>query len=276
MTAITKFDHQKYDLDTLNRMAEIAVRSGKYPGFDHATVMNIFFSARALDVDPFLALNSGYSVINGKLNMGAHFMVALARRAGHSLKVIELTKEKCVIIGQRKDNGDSIKYEYTIEEAQEAELTHKKNWKTNRKSMLYCACARNLFRMLFCDIAIPYDADEMNTEVALQEVDNGLKIKSIPGEAISVPCLSHKVDSSPNEGHSAQNPSSPIEELKNRLAKDGMPIDKLSGWLKMRAEMKNETEDTIAKFCLDEKFLPKFKEAFATFIAPESSEALAV
>lgn len=272
MTSITKYQDQKNDLAILNSMAEIALKSGKYPGFDHATIMNVFLTARALGVDPILALNSGFNIINGKINMGAHFMVSLARRAGHSLKVVELTKEKCVMIGKRKDNDDSIKYEYTYEEAQEAGLAGKQNWKTNRKSMLYCACARHLFRMLFCDIAIPYDADEMNVDEKLQDADP-CPIVSIPRtEAIQI----EKIDPKPSNEVCGDLDMNPLDELKEHLAVDGIATERLEEWVKLRAQTKNETVENIIKACLGKDILPKFKKSFAKFIAPVEPEVLAV
>lgn len=57
MNSITKYEQQSKDLDTLRAMAAVAIRSGKYTSdYNESTVLNIFMTARALGVDPMLAL----------------------------------------------------------------------------------------------------------------------------------------------------------------------------------------------------------------------------
>lgn len=172
MGNIIKFEDQQKEMQTLKAMAAIAVNSGKYGNeYNESTILNIFYTAKSLGVDPMVALNGGFNIIKGKINMSAHFMAALARRKGHSIKVIEMTDKKCIIIGQRKDNGDSLKYEYTWEEAVRSGLTGKDNWRNNPKQMLYCGCVRNVFRILFSDIGIAYDKDEMNVDTSREDVN---------------------------------------------------------------------------------------------------------
>lgn len=168
MTNLVK--HQGFDQDykILKAMAGTAVQSGKYGHeYNEATVLNIFMTAKALNVDPMLALNGGFNIIKGKINMGAHFMAGLIRRQGHSIQVLELSATKCIILAKRNDNNDSLKYEMTIEEAHCAKLTGKDNWKSNPKQMLYCAAVRNVARILFSDIVgVAYDEDEMHAPLS--------------------------------------------------------------------------------------------------------------
>lgn len=262
MSNITKFEYQKKDLDLLKSMAVIAIQSGKYEGYNEATVLNIFLTARALGVDPMLALNGGFNIIKGKINMGAHFMVALARRAGHSMKVIEMTDQKCIIIAKRKDNDDSLKYEMTMDEAANAGLTGKQNWKTNPKQMLYCACVRNVFRILFCDIAIPYDADEMNVEDKLEQPED-VGIMEMPKEAITIDSkpLSHQNDVDVAKSH-----LNPLDELKTHLEAEDIPTDKLEEWIKLRCHTKNQPPEVIINTCLEKEVINTFKKSFKKWI----------
>jgi len=267
MSNITRFDSQQQDLETLKTMASIAVRSGKYQGYDESTILNIFFTARALNIDPMLALNGGFSIVQGKINMGAHFMAALVRRAGHSMKITVLTSDKCVIFATRKDNSDSLTYEMTMQEAQMAGLTGKANWQKHPKQMLYSACVRNIFRMLFSDIAIPYDADEMNVDDSAQFGD---RFDSIPSLV-----LPDKIDKiidpvpykAPLDGIAAKT------HLIEELTKDGICADRLDEWIQLRCQLKNQPEQVVIELCL--KVLESFKRSFNQWLKPDS-ESLAV
>ncbi len=277
MTSITKYEQQNKDLETLRAMAAVAVRSGKYNAADYneATILNIFMTARALGVDPMLALNGGFNIIKGKINMAAHFMSALARRAGHSMKVVEMTDQKCVIIAKRKDNEDSLKYEMTMEEARLAGLTGKDNWNRMPKQMLYCACVRNVFRILFSDIAIPYDADEMNIDDQNQPLDCvGLTETQ---SDVSFVVETHKVDPKAKETCSdASFETTSVEKLESRLSDEGVSTEKLSQWLELRSQVQNKNPELLAERCLIEDIFPKFKASFLKWLDSfsESREAI--
>lgn len=261
MSNITKFEQQHKDLETLKAMAAVAVQSGKYSAdYNHSTVLNIFMTARALGVDPMLALNGGFNIIKGKISMGAHFMVALARRAGHSIKVIEMTAQKCTIIAKRRDNEDSLKYEMPWEEAVQAGLTNKDNWQKNPKQMLYCACVRNIFRMLFSDIAIPYDADEMGS--ASQDDQTPLEDAVIVESTVITPEEKQTV-----VGHEKSS-----EELycclANRLVEKGIDVIRLNEWVVKRSDSTGKKVELIIEDCLSR--FDMFSQAFQKW----SSESL--
>lgn len=262
MSTLLMNDDNQYnkDLQTLKSMALIAVNSQKYNAdYNEATIMNIFLTAKSLGIDPMIALNGGFYIVKGKINMSAHFMVALARRKGHSIKVIEITDEKCVIIGQRKDNGDSIKYEYTWKDAVRAGLTNKQNWKDSPKSMLYAACVRTVFRMLFSDLGIAYDADEMNASIPNQEenAEDALGIE-IPSVALPYESTEFEVSSSENQ----KDDRSKIEVLKNHLQEDGIDCSYLEEFIKNLSEKNKKSIDQILDSALIPQLLPKFKSAY--------------
>lgn len=244
MSNITKFEQQHKDLETLKAMAAVAVQSGKYSSdYNHATVLNIFMTARALGVDPMLALNGGFNIIKGKINMGAHFMVALARRAGHSIKVVEMTKQKCIIIARRKDNDDSIKYEMDWEEATQAGLTNKDNWQKNPKQMLYCGCVRNVFRMLFSDIAIPYDSDEMGSDQLDTEthLEDAILVETTPNSISSQQSILEPIKTS-EELYSA---------LADKLVEKGIDPTRLNEWILKRSDSIGKTLEPVIEDCLN-------------------------
>lgn len=251
MSNITKHQDQQQELQKLKTMAAIAVNSGKYGAdYNEATILNIFFTAKSLGIDPMVALNGGFNIIKGKINMGAHFMTALARRKGHSIKVIEMNDKKCVIIGQRKDNGDSVKYEYTWDEASRANLVNKENWKSNPKQMLYCGCVRNVFRILFSDLGIAYDSDEMNAEEPIVE-DVHIEVS-----APSIALVAAK------ESDDADN----YQLLKNELENDSITVDHLDDYLSDLSSKKKQPIEQILKSALLPELIAKFKNAYLKFV----------
>jgi hypothetical protein len=257
MSALIKHENQRQEIQTLKAMAAIAVSSGKYGAdYNESTVLNIFLTAKSLGVDPMVALNGGFQIIKGKINMGAHFMTALARRKGHSIKVIEMTDKKCVIIGQRKDNGDSLKYEFTWEEAQRAKLTNKDNWQNNPKQMLYCGCVRNVFRILFSDIGIAYDPDEMNEEPAHSEDALNIEVSPV------IPMTSVKLkDEKPLLIGTA------FDTLKEHLEIDGINATHLKEYIDGLARKKEQPGDTIVESALTPQLLPIFKATYSKWLA---------
>ncbi len=268
MSNIMKHQEQQQELQTLKAMAAIAVSSGKYgEGYNEATILNIFFTAKSLGIDPMVALNGGFNIIQGKINMGAHFMTALARRKGHSIKVIEMSATKCVIIGQRKDNGDSVKYEYTWDEATKAGLTNKQNWKNNPKQMLYCGCVRNVFRILVSALGIAYDADEMNVETSFEEEPAHVEVHT-PSVAM-VAAQEVTAEYEPNLH----------EKLCGELAKDSITLDYVDDYLNELSTKHNKPVGMVINSALSPSYLARFKSAYLKFvdkIQATPSEPLAV
>lgn len=152
MTTIVKFEEQKQELDYLKGLASIAAKSGNYQGMNEITLLNLMLSAKDLGVSPMKALNGGFYVVNGKVCMSTALMADRIRKAGHSVKIPEWTDEKCVMIGIRKDNGDSVKLEFTMQDAQRAGLTNSPTWKKFPKNMLYNRAMSTLARVLFSDV----------------------------------------------------------------------------------------------------------------------------
>jgi hypothetical protein len=146
-------------------------------------------------------------------------------------------------------------------------LTGKQNWQTNPKQMLYCACVRNVFRILFSDIAIPYDADEMNADDYLVQSEDIGFAQSV--EACSVAASGEIIDSRANERPSL--PTSelrPIAILQERLKSENISIDRLDEWIKLRCHTKNMQPDEVVETCIQEKVFPSFKKSYLKWLNP--------
>lgn len=160
---IIKFE-EKQDINYFRDLVQIAMKSGNYPGKSAESLLNLMLTAKDLGISPMKAINNGFHIIKGNVCMSTHLMADRIRKDGHSIKIPEWTSEKCVIIGVRKDNGDSIKFEYNMEDAKRAGLATGKpdsNWTKSPKHMLYCRAMSTIARTLFPDvIGAAYSEDE--------------------------------------------------------------------------------------------------------------------
>ncbi len=92
-------------------------------------------------------------VVEGKPEVSAEGMVALVRRAGHSITG-EVSSEAVTVNGKRGDNGDTMTFTFTLEDANRAKLTGKDVWKKYPSSMLWARAVSQLGRMLFPDVLL--------------------------------------------------------------------------------------------------------------------------
>ena len=92
-------------------------------------------------------------VVEGKPEVSAEGMVALIRRAGHSLTG-EVSSESVTVHGKRGDNGDTMTFTFTLEDANRANLARKEVWKKYPSSMLWARAVSQLGRMLFPDVLL--------------------------------------------------------------------------------------------------------------------------
>lgn len=92
-------------------------------------------------------------VVEGKPEISAEGMVALVRRAGHSMTG-EVSPERATVRGRRGDNGDEMTYTFSQDDAKRADLAGKTNWRRYPSSMLWARAVSQLCRMLFPDVLL--------------------------------------------------------------------------------------------------------------------------
>lgn len=113
-------------------------------------IMACVATGRALGLADMTALRS-INIIDGKATFSAELMVMLARDAGHSI-VGEVSPKAAKVTGRRKDNGDTMSVEWTIEDAERIGLLSKPNWKKYPEDMLWARAVSALCRRLFADV----------------------------------------------------------------------------------------------------------------------------
>lgn len=122
-------------------------------------------TGREIGIGDMAALRSIH-IIDGKPTYSAELMVALVRRAGHSITGSSST-ESATVKGRRRDNGDEIEVTWTLEDAKRAGLLNKQNWVKYPQSMLWARAVSQLCRELFPEVAQGngfYTSEEMGAE----------------------------------------------------------------------------------------------------------------
>ena len=160
----------EHEMMVYHTMAEQAVSSKMYRGIgEKAGVMMIMLSARELGIPPMQALNGGINIINGKAEISARMMSALIRKAGHEIKIKEISDASCILVGKRSDTGESEEATFSVADAQKAKLVKPGGgWEKCPKDMCFARALSRLARQLFSDvIGIGY----VEGEIKASEVD---------------------------------------------------------------------------------------------------------
>ncbi len=122
------------------RMAKVFVESKLMPkGMETAQQVCVALQmGHELGLSPLMAVNNIH-VINQKPSMAARLMMAIVMKqpsyAGHT---ITGTKDSCTVVIKRKINGEIVEFtgSFSMEDAKQAELLGKDNWKKFPKDML--------------------------------------------------------------------------------------------------------------------------------------------
>lgn len=101
-------------------------------------------------------------VINGKAGLSAEAMVALCRKAGHSISG-KSTATEAHVVGKRSDTGDEMEVTWTIDMAKRAGLGSD-TWRKYPEAMLWARAVSQLCRSLFPDVimGLSYTPEELN------------------------------------------------------------------------------------------------------------------
>lgn len=138
-------------------------------------VLAAILAGRELGIGPMQALKDIH-MIDGRPALAAHLQLAMLRKGGVQILDSESTNERAVIHARRKDTGEEATIEWTIEEADRADLTKKKNWRSYPADMLWSRAVGRLTRRIGSDLVIgmPYTAEEV-ADFELQNADEDYK-----------------------------------------------------------------------------------------------------
>jgi hypothetical protein len=126
------------------RRAKLYAESGYWP--DAKSIAQAFVkleAGRELGLNPITAMNEVH-VIQGKPDLGAGALSMLVKDSSrYDYEVVELTNEKCVIRFDDLVRNRSNKSEFTIKDAETAELTSNKTYKRYPRNMLFARAMSN-------------------------------------------------------------------------------------------------------------------------------------
>lgn len=168
MTLLTSdFDRGLAQIKLLDEGCRLLFNNPAFKKYGFEGICAIVARAKALNICPFQAVNTGFYIVSGKVGMSTEMMAALVRRAGHSVVKDPNSTPECVILhGKRADNGDIWTSKFTKEDAIVAGLWGGNTWKKYPETMLYNRAMSTLFRQLFPDLSlgagyVPDEIDEI-------------------------------------------------------------------------------------------------------------------
>lgn len=159
MTALTvvekkhdEFDIAFNDLEKTQKLCQSLMKTPHYAKMGEVGIFAIVQKAKSLGMSPLEALNGGLYLVNGKVEMSGQSMLALIRKAGHSVSIDpKSTSTHVVLHGKRCDNGDMWSVSFGIEDAKRAGI-YKATWEKYGQIMCIWRCVSMLGRFLFSDI----------------------------------------------------------------------------------------------------------------------------
>jgi len=277
MSALTKYENQgQQSLSELQLLAGIAKKSKCYGQKSEEELLMLLLTARDLGMCSTKALNSGFWIVQGKIIMSADLMRDMVRRAGHSIQVIEATKDSCTLKGTRKDNGDTLTVTFTLEMAKRAGLLKNAVWTGYPEDMLMANATKRLCKWLFSDvIGNAYDEYSMHDVI---EKDKKWKAAGAPpfdGETIEVENAIPKLEQMPEEVEKPTFPDSTIEELHEALKHLGLEVEMttLHKYISYIAEKRQRTnQDQINNIMSERSSIEEFKDYLERALAKHTAK----
>lgn len=143
------------------RVADTAMVPKPLRGRPHE-VLAVMLHGAELGLAPITALRSIH-IIEGQPTASAQLMRALILREGHVLQWREVSSDKVVLYGKRRDTGSDALVTWTLDDAKRANLLGKGNWKTYPRAMLAARATSEVARLLFADVlhGLSYTPEEV-------------------------------------------------------------------------------------------------------------------
>lgn len=130
------------------------LKTKHYASMGEAGIFAIIQKANSLGINPLEALNGAMYFVQGKVELSAIMMAKLIRAKGHSITLDKNSNnEICILHGKRKDNGDTWKVSFSIEDAKRAGIYKQGGpWSKYPDTMCYNRALSKLARQLFPDV----------------------------------------------------------------------------------------------------------------------------
>ena len=155
-------------IDQVRVMAKSASASKLFSAKAEEQVFTLMLIAQAENIHPMKALMA-YDIIQGQPALKASEALARFMDCGGKIKWIKSDSESAKAEFTHPSSG-TFEYEYTVQDATEAGLINKDNWKKNLKAMLRARCTSAGIRMSYprC-LNNMYTADEVQDFEQLED-----------------------------------------------------------------------------------------------------------
>jgi hypothetical protein len=144
------------DLGAMIQVSEMLARSSLVPAAYRGKPENVLLATLAgqpFGWDPTMAMRS-FHIIEGTPSLKPEIMLALVRRAGHSVSG-DTSPTGATVTGTRRDTGDTMTVAFTMDDAKRAGLLGKRGpWQNYPQSMCWARALSQLCRMLFPDVVL--------------------------------------------------------------------------------------------------------------------------
>lgn len=176
-------------IDQVRVMAKSASASKLFSAKAEEQIFTLMLVAQSEGIHPIKALMS-YDIINGQPALKSSEALARYMDAGGKIEWIKSDKESAKARFTHPSSG-SFEYEYTVEDATDAGLIQKDNWRKNRKAMLrarctsagirmsYPRCLNNMYLAEEVQDFEPVEIDEPKSEIIEGDIIPELDIKEL-------------------------------------------------------------------------------------------------
>lgn len=170
------------------RQAEVLANSNMVPSDFRGKPANIVVAAltgRTFGLDVMVAMRA-ITVIQGTPTLKPEFMLALIRRAGHTVHG-ETSNTGAWVEGKRSDSDVTMRVSFTEEDARAAGLLSKDIWKKYPAAMYWARAVSKLGRMMFSDVLLgaAYTKEEIGGDGQVIDVPEAEVIVHQPTPALT-------------------------------------------------------------------------------------------
>jgi hypothetical protein len=188
---------QGLDFTSMMQVSQMLAKSSLVPSAYRGKPENVLLATLAgqpFGWDPTMSMRS-FHIIEGQPSLKPEIMLALVRRAGHSVQGTTGT-DGATVTGKRRDTGDSMTVAYTLEDARRANLLNKSVWKQYPASMCWARALSQLCRMLFPDVVlgVGYTPEELGASVS----SDGEVIEATIAPTAALPVVTQTIDAVPS------------------------------------------------------------------------------
>ena len=133
-----------------------------------ATLAAMLFG-RELGLPPIASLQSLFSV-DGRVGLYAQAMRALVLSRGHEYRIVSNDSSRCVLEGRRAGQDEWSRFSFSFQEAKDAGLVNKNNWKGYAPDMLLARATARMCRGIFPDVILGMSTAEEIQDLATSTI----------------------------------------------------------------------------------------------------------